>query len=280
MDPIDDILSVVRVDSVCHRHIHATAPWGLEDGTGLSARFGFITAGQCWLRIPGVAEPESLEEGDFFLLSPNQEYILVDGGADTTIIAGRFTFDETASRAIADLLPQRIVIRAERAQAFGLQTTLQLLTAETRAASPGSHLVIQRIADLVLIQALRAHIARPAALDARLLHALSDTQIGAALRLMHDRIDHPWTVATLASEAGMSRSAFALRFKELVGGTPLEYLTRWRMHRASHLLRESDHKVSDVAQSVGYDSDGSFHKAFKRILGVGPGEYRRINTPM
>ena len=186
----------------------------------------------------------------------------------------------TASKAIADLLPQRIVIRAERAQAFGLQTTLQLLTAETRAASPGSHLVIQRIADLVLIQALRAHIASPAALDARLLHALSDAQIGAALRLMHDRIDHPWTVATLASEAGMSRSAFALRFKELVGGTPLEYLTRWRMHRASHLLRESDHKVSDVAQSVGYDSDGSFHKAFKRILGVGPGEYRRINTPM
>jgi AraC-like DNA-binding protein len=85
-------------------------------------------------------------------------------------------------------------------------------------------------------------------------------------------------VAALASEAGMSRSAFAQRFKELVGGAPLEYLTRRRMHRASYLLRESGHKVADVAQSVGYDSDGAFHKAFKRILGVAPGEYRRAAT--
>ncbi|MGH9594729.1 MAG: helix-turn-helix transcriptional regulator, partial [Bryobacteraceae bacterium] len=112
-------------------------------------------------------------------------------------------------------------------------------------------------------------------LNSGTLHALSDAQIGAALRLMHEKIDYPWTVAALASQAGMSRSAFARRFKELVGETPLEYLTRWRMQRASYLLRESSHKLANVAQSVGYDSDGAFHKAFKRVLGIAPGEYRR-----
>ena len=92
---------------------------------------------------------------------------------------------------------------------------------------------------------------------------------------MHRRIEHPWTVASLASEAGMSRSAFAQRFKELMNESPLEYLTRWRMYRGSDLLRESDRKLADVAQAVGYDSDGAFHKAFKRVLGIPPGEYRR-----
>jgi len=87
--------------------------------------------------------------------------------------------------------------------------------------------------------------------------------------------DHPWTVASLAAEAGMSRSAFALRFKQLMSESPLEYLTRWRMYRGSDLLRESDRKLADVAQAVGYDSDGAFHKAFKRVLGIAPGEYRR-----
>jgi len=300
VNAVDDILSVVHVDGVCHRHIHATAPWGLQDSTEVSARFGLVSRGHLWLSVPGIAEPESLHEGDFFLLSPGQEYVMLDdphtgpthlagalceqqgttiyvggGGARTTIIAGRFTFDAPSSHAVTDLLPRLILIRAARSRALGLEKALELLAAESRSDSPGSRVVVQRLADLVLIQALRAHIGNSDELNTRLVHALSDAQIGAALRLMHNRTEHTWTVAALASEAGMSRSAFAHRFKELVGGTPLEYLTRWRMYRASSLLRESGHTVAEVAQSVGYDSDGAFHKAFKRVLGVGPGEYRR-----
>ena len=92
---------------------------------------------------------------------------------------------------------------------------------------------------------------------------------------MHERLDQPWTVANLAFIAGMSRSAFASRFKELTGEAPLEYLTRWRMHQATRLLREGDRKLADVARTVGYESDAAFNRAFKRILGVTPGEYRR-----
>jgi transcriptional regulator GlxA family with amidase domain len=127
----------------------------------------------------------------------------------------------------------------------------------------------------LLIQALRSHIEIVPEQSSGLLHALVDSHIGAALNSMHKRIEHPWTVASLASEAGMSRSAFARRFKELMSESPLEYLTRWRMYRGSDLLRESDRKLADVAQAVGYDSDGAFHKAFKRVLGIAPGEYRR-----
>src|SRR5262249_9017384 len=107
------------------------------------------------------------------------------------------------------------------------------------------------------------------------LSALSDQHIGASLRSMHETLEHSWTVASLASEAGMSRSAYAQRFKELVGEAPLEYLTRWRMYRASRLLRESSSKLVNVAQAVGYDSDGAFNRAFRRVIGVAPGEYRR-----
>jgi AraC-like DNA-binding protein len=92
---------------------------------------------------------------------------------------------------------------------------------------------------------------------------------------MHERVENPWTVETLAASAGMSRSAFALRFKELLGETPLEYLTNWRMYKATGLLREDDRKLFEVAKSVGYDSDAAFSKAFKRVLGIAPKEYRR-----
>jgi AraC-like DNA-binding protein len=98
------------------------------------------------------------------------------------------------------------------------------------------------------------------------------------LRAIHDKVKRPWTVAELASVAGMSRSAFALRFKQLVGETPLEYLTRWRMYKAVLLLRDGDKKLMDVANAVGYDSDASFSKTFKRIVGITPGAYRRADT--
>ena len=95
---------------------------------------------------------------------------------------------------------------------------------------------------------------------------------------MHERVENPWTVETLAGAAGMSRSAFALRFKELLGETPLEYLTNWRMYKATGSLQEDDRKLFEIAKSVGYDSDAAFSKAFKRVLGVTPKEYRRSAT--
>ena len=197
------------------------------------------------------------------------------GGIATTIIGGKFTFDRAQSKPLTDLLPALVHIRADAAERTPLQQTLQLLASEAAQSSVGSQLVLKRLADVLLIQVIRAHVASGACQRTGWLHALTDQQIGKALRSMHERIEHPWTVAALASEAGMSRSAFAVRFKEIVGETPLEYLTRWRMYRAAVLLREGEKKLIDIAHSIGYDSDGAFTKTFKRIVGVTPGEYRR-----
>jgi AraC-like DNA-binding protein len=124
-----------------------------------------------------------------------------------------------------------------------------------------------------VIQLLRAHIASEPSRSKGWLRAVFDPQLGAALSALHDKVDAPWTVESLAESAGMSRSAFAARFKELLGQTPLEYVTEWRMQKAMQLLEQRDKKLIDVARSVGYESDAAFSKAFKRVVGANPGEY-------
>jgi AraC-like DNA-binding protein len=280
MDAITDFLSAVRVQGVCYGRIQISTAWTPRSQPGSHAGFGLISYGQARLDLPDAAESIHLSHGDFFLLAPGREYRLStgDGTAPAAIIAGRFSFEETYGGPLTDFLPPLILIRGDRPRLLPLQKTLELLAAEVDASIPGSELAVRRLADLLLIQALRAHLAAAEPEQSEptgWLHALDDPHIGAALNSMHKRIEHPWTVASLASEAGMSRSAFAQRFKELMSESPLEYLTRWRMYRGSDLLRESDRKLADVAQAVGYDSDGAFHKAFKRVLGIAPGEYRR-----
>ena len=300
MDPITDVLMAMRVESVVHGRLEATAPWALRAETGPHAKFCMVSRGTCWLTLEESPEPILLAGGDFFLLASGSSYTLGDspytparnfaeilqenkcdlihyggGGAPTTVIGGKFMFDETNGKPLTDLLPPLIHVRADMARTLSLETTLKLLTSETAMPTPGSQLVINRLADILFIQAIRAHLTSEAGPRTGWLRALADQQIGIALRSMHEGIEQPWTVATLASQAGMSRSAFALHFKNLVGESPLEYLTRWRMYKASRLLRESDKKLVDVAKQVGYDSDGAFNKAFKRVLNVAPGEYRR-----
>lgn len=147
---------------------------------------------------------------------------------------------------------------------------------ETAQRGLGSGLVVSRLADIIFVQAVRAHIdTLDAETETGWLAALSDRRVGAALHLLHKDVAANWTVEALAAAAGMSRSGFALRFKEKVGESPLEYLTRWRMFRAGHLLRHTDKPLVEVAGSVGYESEAAFNKAFKRSSGAAPGAYRR-----
>jgi len=300
MDPINDVLTAIRVESVCYGRLLATAPWGLRFEAAQHAKFSLVSQGSGWLKVEGIAEPIPLAAGDFFLLAPGREFTLSHdtaanvydfddalrdklcnsipiggGGAPTTMICGQFAFDDTHARSLADLLPPMIHIPAHETRTSALQKTLDLLAEETSTPTPGSQLVMNRLADVLFIQAVRVHIASSKHVKTAWISALSDQHIGASLRSMHETLERSWTVASLASSAGMSRSAFAQRFKELVGEAPREYLTRWRMYRASQLLRESRSKLVDVAQAVGYDSEGAFSRAFRRVIGVAPGEYRR-----
>jgi AraC-like DNA-binding protein len=130
--------------------------------------------------------------------------------------------------------------------------------------------------EVLFIQTLRANIASGSEDCKRgWLRAIFDPQIGAALRSIHENVNSPWTVESLAAAAGMSRSAFALRFKEILGQTPLDYLTEWRMQKAMPLLRNGDKKLVEIARMVGYESDAAFSRAFKRVVGIAPRKYRQ-----
>ncbi len=266
------------------------------------AHFGMISRGNCWLSVEGISQPLPLAGGDCFLLAPGASFKLRDnpqtparsfcevapreriqviqyggGGVPTTIVSGLFRFDPVNVKPLTRLLPSLILVRADQAQSFALNTTLNLLASEMAELAPGSGLVVNRLADVLFIQCLRAHIASRSepCEKSGWLRAVFDPQVGTALKSMHEKVEAPWTVESLAATSGMSRSAFAVRFKELVGETPLEYLTGWRMHKATSMLKRGDKKLFEVAKSVGYDSDSAFSKAFKRILGVAPRAYLR-----
>ena len=314
MDPITDIFRTMHVTAVVHSRLEATAPWGLmrngqveetvpPSANGVSptelAHFGMISRGNCWLSVEGIADPIPLTGGDCFLLAPRTSFVLRDtprtrprsfcevapkggsnvihyggGGAPTTIVSGFLSFDSASLKSITQLLPSLILVKADQAHTLALHNTLQLLAAEMAEQSPGSEVVANRLAEVLFIQTLRAHIATGGeSCKKGWLRAIFDSQIGAALRAIHDNVNSPWTVESLAEAAGMSRSAFAARFKELVGQAPLEYVTEWRMQKATQLLRLQDKKLLGIAQSVGYESDAAFSKAFKRVVGVSPGEY-------
>jgi transcriptional regulator GlxA family with amidase domain len=201
------------------------------------------------------------------------------GGVPTTIVSGWFSFGPISVKPLKRLLPELILVKSDQAQSLALHATSQLLAAEMAEPAPGSEVMVNRLADILFIQCVRAHIASSSEnCKSGWLRAIFDPKIGVALKAVHERIENPWTVETLAAAAAMSRSAFALRFKQLLGETPLEYLTNWRMYKASGLLQQDDRKLFEVAKSVGYDSHPAFSKAFKRVLGVAPGEYRRNAT--
>jgi AraC-like DNA-binding protein len=192
------------------------------------------------------------------------------------VIWSLLRFDKPSLKPVTQLLPRLILVKAEQARTLALHSTLQLLAAEMAEQAPGSEVVADRLAEVLFIQTLRAHIASASETCRQpWLRAIFDPQIGTALKAIHENVNGPWTVESLAETAGMSRSAFALRFKELLGQTPLDYVTDWRMQKALRLLKEEDKKLVEVAQSVGYESDAAFSKAFKRIVGLTPGEYRQ-----
>ena len=263
------------------------------------AHFTMLARGNCWLSVKGIPDPIPLTGGDCFLLARGTSIVLRDsprtrarrtfrelagtannnvihyggGGAPTTIVCGALSFDRAGLKPITQLLPRFILIKADQARTLALHVTMQALASEMAEQAPGSGVVATRLAEVLFIQVLRAHIASGPERNKGWLRAIFDPQMGAVLSAIHGRVNTPWTVESLAQAAGMSRSGFAARFKELLGQTPLEYVTEWRMQKAMQLLEQRDTKLIDVARLVGYESDAAFSKAFKRVVGANTGEY-------
>ncbi|HCA26991.1 MAG TPA: AraC family transcriptional regulator [Betaproteobacteria bacterium] len=305
MDPIEDVIAAMRVKSALHARLEAKAPWGILFAPGPHARFGIVARGRCWMHADGLPQPIALRSGDCFIVRADARFILQDetasplvsceaifagrssgtiafggDGAPTDIVSGRFAFDASAGEPLMSLLPPVVHIRVDHDRSRLLQATLHLIAAETTERALGADLVVARLADVLFVQALRAWCASDGRQASGWLAALADRHLGPTVRALHTDITRPWTVESLAAAAGLSRSAFASRFKGVVGDTPLGYLTRWRMYRAKDLLRQGNLGLLEIAARVGYESDAAFSRAFKRIEGMAPGAYRqRHNQP-
>jgi AraC-like DNA-binding protein len=304
VDPLGEALHFLRMSGVFYSRGEYSEPWGLalppfED----VLMFHVVISGHCWLEVEG-ADDCLLQQGDLGLVPHGEGHRLLSerggkssnlfdipreqvsdhyeiirlggGGAPARVVCGVVRFAHPAARQLIQLLPRVIRVEASNSPEMEwIQTTLRLMAAESRDLRPGGEAVTTRLADILLIQAIRSWIAEDPAAQTGWLGALRDRQIGRVISLIQRDPARDWTVASLAAEAAMSRSAFAARFNELVGEPPMQYLARWRMHLALASLKEGAPPLGDLASSVGYQSEAAFSRAFKRYIGVSPGAARR-----
>jgi AraC-like DNA-binding protein len=308
-DPLGEALHFLRMSGTFYCRSELTAPWGLYlPPEPHSLWFHVVNAGRCWLEVDG-ADPRHLQPGDFALVphgeghrlcsepgtpAPNVETLDYDyasdryailrhggGGAPSSIVCGTVRFGHPAGHTLVALLPRTIVIEGAGSptpEADWMQSTLRLIAAEGREVRPGGEAVITRLSDILVIQAIRSWIAGDPAGQTGWLGALQDPRIGRALSLVHRDPAQPWSVASLARETAMSRSAFAARFTQLVGEPVMQYVTRWRMQVALDWLQQDDVGVAELAARLGYESEAAFSRAFKRTVGISPGAARHA-TP-
>lgn len=306
MDPLSDILTMFTVQKVATIRFESAGPYALRFAGYDHIKFGAVLTGQLRLWVEGNPIPLELGPGDCYLLTDGRPYRTsnaddapeLDGNSffagargedgvirlgneppDKIVIGGRFVFDEEGAAWLREALPPIIHISASSPTAGPLRATLALLGSEAGGGAPGESVVVDRLADILLIQALRAHLAESGRERAGWLAGLADPKLAKAMRAFHKDVALDWSVASLASAAGMSRSSFADRFKTVVGVPPLDYVTRWRMLRIRRALTQSDLAFSTIAESNGYRSRTSCSQAFKRVFGQAPQDVRGYEAP-
>jgi AraC-like DNA-binding protein len=302
VNPVEDLLARMKIEQSRYLSIRASAPWGISFRSRSTTRLVMISAGTCQLTASTLPERRLLVPGDCFVVKAGAGFTLEDepgrpavdcedvfacaegdaaliggGGPLTEIVSGRFSFDTAAAEPLLAALPPVLTLDLDGPSGQLLRATFDLLGRESAEGGLGAGLVTSRLADALFVQAIRTVCTSGQC--SGWLAAMQDPQLAAALRALHGDLGYPWTVATLAREATMSRSAFAVAFKDAVGDTPLGYLTTWRIHRAKALLRETRLSLTQIALDVGYDSNAAFSRVFSRREGISPGQWRRQRQP-
>ncbi|RSM91702.1 AraC family transcriptional regulator [Kibdelosporangium aridum] len=279
MDLLSDVIAVTRTGEPRSAKIAWRAPWShWFDPVPGAAGFQVILHGTCWLTRPGH-QPLELREGDVLLMTHGQGHTLSSDpathatGAQTVTLCGAYELDPTRAHPLLLTLPETIHLPARLG--IDLRLAIELLSAELTEPRLGTDALIPALLESLLVYILRTWFA--AEDSPGWAHALRDPVIASALHAMHQNPAHPWTVATLAAAAGLSRAPFARRFTEKVGQPPLTYLTWWRMTIAAQMLRDTTEPLAVIARKVGYASEFAFATAFKRQFGSPPGKYRRRN---
>jgi AraC-like DNA-binding protein len=303
MDPLSEVLALLKPQSYSSGGFAVSGDMAVSFPKHRGIKCYAVLAGQCWLIVDDVPEPVLLNAGDCFLLPRGLPFRLatdlslepvhysvalarlgmrseapgVTEGA-RYIAGGHFVLTGSHAEMLLEPLPPIVHIRRESDKA-AMRWSLERMREELRDPQPGGSLITQQLAYLMLLQALRLHLTDAASAGPGWLAALSDKHMSIAIASMHNAPGHCWTLQSLAERVGLSRSVFALRFRETVGATPMEYLARWRMLLAADRLTNSSDGLSAIAQSLGYESESAFGKAFRRVMGCSPRQYTRSITP-
>jgi AraC-like DNA-binding protein len=296
MDVLSQYLGTFRIKEALCTRFEVTAPWGHQVVNVSQVKFVLVANGSCWLRTRALSEPTLLSGGDLFLVLNGEPYRLSDGpksktidcrelekrrkgflieygggGSPCTLVSVAMQIDTLDGRPTR--LPSFIHLRIDQTRTHALQSLIDLMRMEVCSADIGSAAIVQRLSEVLFISAVRAYVQNAQPSRQGVFAAMADQQLGAALGNMYGDPARNWTLTQLANSANMSRSAFAARFKSVVGQSTLGFLTQHRMHKAEELMRNGL-PVADIANRVGYDSGIAFGRAFKRVMGRTPGAFK------
>jgi len=295
VDPMAEVIALLKPRAVYSKVISGAGAWAVRYSAFGQPSFCTMLEGQCVLAVD-QQPPVTLAAGDFVLMPATPGFTLSSpepavpvfldpsatqgsmgelrhgrqtGDAEVRMLGGYFEFDSPDAALLVSLLPVLLHVRGiER-----LSLLVKLVREESLEARPGRELVLARLVEVLLIEALRSH--PPDGTPPGLLRGLADARVAVGLRLMHGAPAHTWTVDALAKEAALSRSTFFERFSRAVGLPPMEYLLVWRMALAKQLLNRTGMAIAEVAERVGYGSASTFSTAFSRHVGLPPGRYAR-----
>lgn len=293
MDVLSEVVEALRLRASVFLHSAFCHAWAIDVSHIHKTLFHVIAAGECWFHTQDRQEPIALQAGDLIILPRNARHILSNNRVfpadevprnqpatgevcepSMSIICGTIDFPHSHWNPLLDTLPEYVIIPKHSEGGQALSGIIQYMVHETRAAAPGSGAVIDRLSDVLFVQALRTCMADRTQTGGYLA-ALADTKLGKALANFHASPGEKWTVEMLAEAAGMSRSAFSGRFTDLVAMSPIQYVTGWRLQQANDLLISSDLSTAQIAETCGYQSESSFSKAFKKQFDRGPGAVRK-----
>ncbi|MEU6144405.1 AraC family transcriptional regulator [Streptomyces sp. NPDC047081] len=297
-DPLSDALAVADARSVFSGGFTAGGSWAIRLEGRDKLKVNAVVRGRCLMVPPGGGEPLSLVEGDIVVSDGRRPYVLCSApgiepvssdqvemdpgtrmgrlgeGEEVACVSGHIDLSRDSGELLRRALPELIHVRADAAEAPVLRWLTGQLVTEMKTRRSGVEFASDQLAQLMFVQVLRVCLAEAEGLPPGWLRALADGRLAPALRLMHGDPAHPWQLEELARAAAMSRTTFAVRFKEAAGVPPLTYLLNWRMSLAARALRQDTAPVAALARSVGYTSESAFSNAFKRTVGVAPRRYR------
>ena len=297
MDPLSEVIRQSKPRSITVGATDVGGDIAIRFPSHDGAYLYCLESGECWLQIEGDAEAIHLVAGDCVVLPsgrpftlaseldlppvaaaavfddrPNGSVAAYNGGGRCLMFAAHFEFETGFSHFLLSALDTVVRVNDPGAKA-ALRKTLDQMIEELQQGRPGSEVVVDHLAHIALVKVLRFHLSEISHARSGWLYALADARIGVALAAMHDAPSRRWTLASLASASAMSRTAFATRFKTMVGKAPMDYLTHLRMLIGAKRLAEPGARVSMVAQGLGYESESSFSAAFKRVMGLPPRRY-------